>query len=48
MLFRSFQYIEDGQEKTVYYLISLKRYEKCKVTEVENPEEYMKGYLMDS
>ena len=46
--FCCFQYIEDGQEKTVYYLISLKRYEKCKVTEVENPEEYMKLYLMDS
>lgn len=46
--FCCFQYIEAGQEKTVYYLISLKPYEKCKVTEVKNPDEYMKGFLMDS
>lgn len=46
--FCCFQYIEAGQEKTVYYLISLKPYEKCTVTVVENPDEYGKGFLMDS
>lgn len=47
-VFCCFQYIEAGQEKIVYYLISLKPYEKCRVTEVENPEKYLEGYLMDS
>lgn len=43
-----FQYKEAGQDETVYYLISLKPYEKSEVTVVENPDEYMDGILMDS
>lgn len=45
--FCCFQYVEAGQERTVYYLISLKPYEQCKVIEVEDPEKYKQCYLMD-
>ena len=46
--FCCFQYIEAGLEETVYYLISLEPYKKSKVTVVEDPDEYMNGFLMDS
>lgn len=41
--FCGFQYVEEGQEKTVYYLICLKPYEKCKVTEVRDPDKYVES-----
>lgn len=45
--FCGFQYVEEGQEKTVYYLICLKPYEKCKVTEVRDPDKYVESRVGD-